>query len=110
VELFFTDAFVIDNNGHLRTTTTLDREQTDYYEFTVMSYDAGVPTLSGSTLVKVNVTDINDNTPVIMGFDNMAALCEVGTTYICIVYVCNLCTSTILLELCYSISMDQIQT
>jgi len=67
--------------------TTLDREQTDYYEFTVMSYDAGMPRLTDSTLVKVNVTDINDNTPVILGFNNMAALCEVCAVYIYIVSV-----------------------
>ena len=67
--------------------TTLDREQTDYYEFTVMSYDAGMPVLRDSTLVKVNVTDINDNTPIIDGFNNMAALCEVCTIHTSMVTV-----------------------
>ena len=73
--------FDIDCNGHLRTVTTLDREQTDYYEFMVMSYDAGIPTLTDSTLVKVNITDVNDNTPLIDGFDHVAALCEVCTVH-----------------------------
>ena len=57
--------FSIDpTTGAVTTTSTLDREEIDMYEFTVTASDNGVPIRSTTAVVKVNVTDINDNAPV----------------------------------------------
>ena len=71
------DAFEATPEGHIRTTTTLDRETVDVYQFTVMSMDQGVPFLTHTTLVEVTVTDINDNTPIIMPFLSITEVTEV---------------------------------
>lgn len=42
----------------------LDRETRDSYQFTVTAFDGGSPPKSGSMVVNVAVTDINDNEPV----------------------------------------------
>ena len=70
-------AFEATPEGHIRTTTTLDRETLDFYQFTVMSMDRGNPTLMHMTTVEVTVTDINDNTPIIMPFLSTTEVTEV---------------------------------
>ena len=52
-------------DGLLRTTRPLDREVRGSYRFTVWVADGGKPSLSSSAVVTVNVTDENDNSPVI---------------------------------------------
>ncbi|KAK2908823.1 hypothetical protein Q8A67_004660 [Cirrhinus molitorella] len=42
----------------------LDREMKDFYELTVTAIDFGSPPLSSDATFKVQVTDVNDNTPV----------------------------------------------
>ncbi|KAM9449882.1 protocadherin-7 [Clarias gariepinus] len=57
-------AFYIDtDNGDIRATGELDREQRDRYEFRVIARDKGTPSLQGSTTVVVQITDRNDNAP-----------------------------------------------
>ncbi|XP_023932455.1 protocadherin Fat 4-like isoform X3 [Lingula anatina] len=51
-------------SGALRTTGVLDYEKAKLYEFTVLAKDNGNPptgSLTGTTTVSVNVTDVNDN-------------------------------------------------
>ncbi|CAL8109270.1 unnamed protein product [Calicophoron daubneyi] len=43
--------------------TTLDREQQDTYELTVLAEDGGVPPRSATTVVHVGLSDINDHAP-----------------------------------------------
>uniref|UniRef100_A0A4W4EX05 Cadherin domain-containing protein n=1 Tax=Electrophorus electricus TaxID=8005 RepID=A0A4W4EX05_ELEEL len=57
-------AFYVDaDNGDIRASGTLDREQWERYEFRVIARDKGSPSLQGSTTVVVQITDRNDNSP-----------------------------------------------
>ncbi|XP_056136643.1 protocadherin-7 [Lampris incognitus] len=57
-------AFYVDaDNGDIRATGVLDREQRERYEFRVIAKDKGTPPLQGSATVVVQVTDRNDNAP-----------------------------------------------
>ena len=59
-----TEKFDIDpQSGEIRTNVKLDREAQDEYELHVEAYDGGQRSLSGSAVIKVMVTDINDNPP-----------------------------------------------
>jgi hypothetical protein len=49
--------------GSLRLLKSLDYEKSRQYILTVQAKDKGEPPLSSSTVVKVNVTDHNDNAP-----------------------------------------------
>ena len=57
--------FVVFPNGVIQTTTVLDREKMPKYTFHIVATDMGTPALSSSTRVVVQVTDENDNSPVI---------------------------------------------
>ncbi|XP_015246288.1 PREDICTED: protocadherin-23 [Cyprinodon variegatus] len=50
--------------GRLVLCKSLDRETTQYYELTVSVSDRGIPPQNSSSIVKVTVTDCNDNAPV----------------------------------------------
>uniref|UniRef100_A0A3Q4HNH4 Protocadherin 7a n=1 Tax=Neolamprologus brichardi TaxID=32507 RepID=A0A3Q4HNH4_NEOBR len=56
---FYIDA----DNGDIRATGVLDREQRERYELRVFAKDKGTPSLQGSASVVVQVTDRNDNAP-----------------------------------------------
>lgn len=56
---FYIDA----DNGDIRATGILDREQRERYELRVIAKDKGTPPLQGSATVVVQVTDRNDNAP-----------------------------------------------
>ncbi|MED6282851.1 Protocadherin-7 [Characodon lateralis] len=56
---FYIDA----DNGDIRATGILDREQRERYELRVIAKDKGTPSLQGSATVAVQVTDRNDNAP-----------------------------------------------
>ncbi|KAM3865488.1 protocadherin-7 [Diretmus argenteus] len=59
-----TGPFYIDaDNGDIRATGVLDREQRERYELRVIAKDKGTPSLQGSSTVVVQVTDRNDNAP-----------------------------------------------
>ncbi|XP_072255078.1 protocadherin gamma-B5-like [Pyxicephalus adspersus] len=42
----------------------LDRETQDHHELILSAIDGGKPVLTGSTLIKIAITDFNDNAPV----------------------------------------------
>lgn len=59
------NAFIIEPafSGIIKTNIVLDREIREQYRLTVIATDQGVPQMTGTTRVKINVLDINDNQP-----------------------------------------------
>ncbi|XP_051013318.1 protocadherin-23 [Acomys russatus] len=61
------EAFQIDElSGVITTNSMLDYESTHPYSLIVQATDRGEPRLSDTTLVKIQVIDINDNAPVLL--------------------------------------------
>ena len=60
-----TTFFNIDDETGLITTggAIIDREQNDLFRFSVLAMDAGNPSLTGTTIVQIEVLDVNDNSP-----------------------------------------------
>ena len=50
--------------GILSTASTLDRETTASYTLTVQAIDGGSPPLSSRANIMINITDVNDNSPI----------------------------------------------
>lgn len=50
-------------SGILKTNIVLDREIRDIYRLTVIATDEGVPQMTGTARVHINVVDVNDNQP-----------------------------------------------
>ncbi|XP_066154165.1 protein dachsous [Euwallacea fornicatus] len=50
-------------SGILKTNTVLDREIRDNYRLTIIATDEGNPQMTGTTRVRINVVDVNDNQP-----------------------------------------------
>uniref|UniRef100_A0A6I8PZQ9 Cadherin domain-containing protein n=1 Tax=Xenopus tropicalis TaxID=8364 RepID=A0A6I8PZQ9_XENTR len=46
------------------TTSALDRELVPWYNITILATDRGSPHLSNSKLIKLDISDVNDNAPV----------------------------------------------
>ncbi|XP_010897511.2 protocadherin-23 [Esox lucius] len=60
------EAFIIDSvRGILATNTVLDREITSFYKLVLQASDRGSPPLSSTATVRVQVVDVNDNSPAI---------------------------------------------
>lgn len=58
-------AFKIDpQTGEIETSKHLDRETTPLYTLTIGGIDTGMPPQTGTTTVKIHITDINDSGPV----------------------------------------------
>ena len=53
------------NNGSIILTSSLDFETATSYNLTVAAVDMGTPALTGTVVVQVNVTDVNDVPPVL---------------------------------------------
>ncbi|XP_053097322.1 protocadherin gamma-C5-like isoform X50 [Pangasianodon hypophthalmus] len=53
------------DSGEIRVTGVVDHEQAHMYDFTVQARDRGSPAMEGSCNIKVEIIDVNDNTPVI---------------------------------------------
>ena len=59
------DWFTIDSQtGVISTRMFLDREKQSEFEVKVIGTDGGIPSLSSSALVKIELSDINNNAPV----------------------------------------------
>ncbi|KAG7237073.1 hypothetical protein INR49_032818 [Caranx melampygus] len=60
------EAFILDSvRGILATNVLLDREITPSYKLVLQAADRGNPPLSSSTTIRVQVVDVNDNSPAI---------------------------------------------
>ena len=58
-----TSAFRIGNDGQIFVNGPVDREAEDKYELKICAKDRGLPPQSSTTVVTVNVEDVNDNSP-----------------------------------------------
>ncbi|KAF5284599.1 hypothetical protein FQR65_LT02425 [Abscondita terminalis] len=78
------NAFMIEPafSGILKTNIVLDREIRDSYRLTVIATDDGVPQMTGTARVRINVVDVNDNQPTFPPHSIIAVseATEVGTT------------------------------
>ncbi|KAH9489783.1 Protocadherin-11 Y-linked [Bulinus truncatus] len=73
LEYFFTGSldgadgsFTVLPNGSILCSSRLDREERVNFSFSVMVRDKGVPSLSATASVVIDVLDINDNTPTVL--------------------------------------------
>uniref|UniRef100_A0A8C3B786 Cadherin domain-containing protein n=1 Tax=Cairina moschata TaxID=8855 RepID=A0A8C3B786_CAIMO len=58
--------FLIDSaRGILATNTILNRENTSSYRLVVQAADKGNPRLSATSIVRIQVVDVNDNSPIV---------------------------------------------
>lgn len=59
------NAFVIEPafSGTVKTNIVLDREIRDLYQLKVIATDEGVPQMTGTTTIRVQIVDVNDNQP-----------------------------------------------
>ncbi|XP_073730265.1 protocadherin gamma-C4-like isoform X7 [Misgurnus anguillicaudatus] len=61
LKLFRVDAV----SGEIRVTGSVDHELANIYDVTVLARDKGTPSMEGSCNIKIEIVDVNDNTPVI---------------------------------------------
>lgn len=59
------NAFVVEPpfSGLIKTNIVLDREIRDTYRLTIIATDEGSPQLTGTTTLRINIVDANDNLP-----------------------------------------------
>lgn len=59
------NAFIIEPafSGTVKTNIVLDREIRDLYQLKVIATDEGVPQMTGTTTIRVQIVDVNDNQP-----------------------------------------------
>lgn len=57
--------FIVMQNGTILTEKSLDRETIKSYEFIIRAIDGGVPSQTSTANVKINIQDVNDETPKI---------------------------------------------
>lgn len=59
------NAFIIEpaSSGIVKTNIVLDREIRDSYQLKVIATDEGVPQMTGTATIRVNIIDVNDNLP-----------------------------------------------
>ncbi|KAG8186896.1 hypothetical protein JTE90_023783 [Oedothorax gibbosus] len=70
--------FIIDKDmGYLSLASDLDREKVSNYVIEICAEDSGVPTLSASSYVNIEVSDINDNPPL-FSEENYTAIVQEG--------------------------------
>ncbi|XP_040470292.1 protocadherin-23 [Falco naumanni] len=67
--------FLIDSaRGILATNTVLDHENTSSYRLVVQAADKGNPRLSATSIVRIQVLDVNDNAPVLQPLGEVEVL------------------------------------
>ena len=66
--------FRVGSDGLVMTAVALDRERISQFNITVIAVDDGVPAMTATALVRVEVLDINDNSPVFDPFRNISIL------------------------------------
>lgn len=72
-----TKLFRIDSqNGSIETVGHFDRETINYYGIIVGAVDTGSPPQTGSATVKVMISDVNDNGPVLASDNNVGYVSE----------------------------------
>lgn len=75
-----TDEFVMDqmyaSEYKIVTTRMLDRETQTRYHIEIICHDLGVPRLTSSAMIDVEVMDINDNAPVFAQTEYVVMLAE----------------------------------
>ncbi|XP_042858064.1 cadherin-89D-like [Penaeus japonicus] len=54
---------IVETSGTILATGTVNREEREVYEFSVVATDMGTPQLSSSVLVHIDVIDVNDHRP-----------------------------------------------
>ncbi|XP_071543668.1 cadherin-89D [Panulirus ornatus] len=59
---------IIETSGTILATGSVDREEREVYEFSVMATDMGDPQLSSSVLVHIDIIDVNDHSPKFYGY------------------------------------------
>ena len=60
-----------ETTGAILTTGSVDREEQDAYEFSVVASDSGEPRLSSSVMVHIDIIDVNDHRPVFYGYQDV---------------------------------------
>ncbi|XP_009572552.1 PREDICTED: protocadherin-23, partial [Fulmarus glacialis] len=64
--------FLIDSaRGILATNTVLDHENTSSFRLVLQAADKGNPRLSATSIVRIQVLDVNDNAPVVLPLDEV---------------------------------------
>ncbi|XP_028324077.1 cadherin-23 isoform X1 [Gouania willdenowi] len=66
----------VEGELRVRKDVELDRENTAFYNITVMARDLGVPSRNSSVVVGVIVLDINDNDPVLLNLPHNTSVSE----------------------------------
>jgi protocadherin-16/23 len=68
-------------SGILKTNIVLDREIRDNYKLTIIATDEGVPQMTGTARVVINIVDVNDNQPTFPppSVISVSELTEIGT-------------------------------
>ena len=59
------NAFIIEppTSNVIKTNIVLDAEIRNTYKLTVIATDDGIPQMTGTTAIRINVIDVNDNQP-----------------------------------------------
>ena len=72
-----TQLFSLDNeSGVLTTLLGLDYERINRYQFTITAHDGGIPSLTSTVIVIVNLINVNDECPI---FENPMYTAEIAT-------------------------------
>lgn len=82
------EVILISSTGAIFIIENLDYESSHEYYLTVEATDGGTPSLSDVATVNVNVTDINDNTPVFSQDTYTAVISEDAVLEQSVITVC----------------------
>ncbi|PAA63339.1 hypothetical protein BOX15_Mlig002557g1 [Macrostomum lignano] len=75
-----TGFFTVSTAGVISTAGALDRESKSVYQFYINAEDSGSPTRrTGSCLLNITITDVNDNAPVVTGQPIITSVSEAAT-------------------------------